>query len=124
MKNASFHILRVGTAVTFLWIGILILKEPASWAVYIQSWVADISPFSLTSVMVATALLNLFVGILLLLNYKAWVGAFLGSLHLILIITVVGINSITIRDIGLLAATLAIFVSSVPPKFLNGWCAK
>ena len=41
MNRTSFHILRVGLAVTFLWIGILILKNPEAWGGYLflkKSW--------------------------------------------------------------------------------------
>jgi hypothetical protein len=31
MIKTSFHILRVGLAITFLWIGVLIFKNPESW---------------------------------------------------------------------------------------------
>jgi len=118
-KNASYHILRVGTAITFLWIGVLILKEPALWGAYIQSWAADFMPFSASKIMLTTALLDLFIGALLLIDYKTWLAGALGSLHLALVMTVSGINAITVRDIGLLAATLALLVSSLPPDYLK-----
>jgi uncharacterized membrane protein YkgB len=31
MKKTSYHILRVGVAITFLWIGVLIFKQPEAW---------------------------------------------------------------------------------------------
>ena len=116
MKTASFHILRVGIAVTFLWVGILILKEPEAWGGLIQPWAADILPLPLKTAMFGTAVLDIFVGFMLLIDYFTWQAALLGSLHLIAVLTVSGINAIIIRDVGLLAATLAILVNAFPVK--------
>lgn len=115
MKNASLQILRVGTAVTFLWIGILILREPEAWGGLIQSWIAVFPPFSLFSLkllMTGTAVLDILVGFFLLINRFTWQAALLGSFHLIVVLAVSGINAITVRDLGLLSGTIAIFTSS------------
>ncbi|MBI2450665.1 MAG: DoxX family membrane protein [Candidatus Nealsonbacteria bacterium] len=116
MKTASFHILRVGMAVTFLWIGILILKEPEAWGDFIQPWAADILPVSLKTAMLGSAILDISVGFLLLIGYFTWQASLLASFHLITVLAVAGINAITIRDLGLLAASLALLVSSFPIK--------
>ena len=113
------HILRVGIAITFLWIGILILKDPEAWAGLMQPWLADLIIIPLYWAMVATAFLDIVVGTLLLIDYYIWLAALVGSIHLVSVLLVVGINALTIRDIGLLAATLALFVSSLPPNYLK-----
>lgn len=119
MENTSklsngFHILRVGIAITFLWIGILILKEPTSWGGFIQPWAMKLLPFSLKEAMIGAAIFDIIIGFLLLIDYKTWIAAFLGSLHLVVVLMVSGINAITIRDIGLLAGALGIFTDSAP----------
>lgn len=116
MKKAPYHILRVGLAITFLWIGILIFKEPEAWGGYLQPWAADLLPVPIKEAMIGTAVLDITVGFLLLIDYFVWLAAALGSLHLIIVLTVAGINAITVRDIGLLAAALALFWSDLPPK--------
>lgn len=116
MNSASFHILRVGIAVTFLWIGILILRDPTGWAM-IQSWAADLLPFPAEQTMVGTAILDIGVGILLLVDIFTWVAALVGSFHLAVVLATVGINAITIRDIGLLGGTLALLVSALPENY-------
>lgn len=112
MKNASLQILRVGTAVTFLWIGVLILREPEAWGGLIQSRMAVFLPFSLKFLMTGTAVLDILVGFLLLINRFTWQAALLGSFHLLAVLAVSGINAITVRDLGLLSGTIAIFASS------------
>lgn len=114
MKSSSYHILRVGLAITFLWIGILIFKEPENWGTFIQPWAAGLLPVSLKSAMIATAILDITIGFLLLIDFYVWLAAFVGAIHLIIVLTVSGINAITVRDIGLLAAAIVLAVNFWP----------
>ncbi|MBI2042029.1 MAG: DoxX family membrane protein [Candidatus Nealsonbacteria bacterium] len=112
MSRISFHVLRIGAAITFLWIGILILSDPQGWTGFIRPWAADILPISLLKLMTSVAFFDIFAGIFLLVNYYTWLAALLGSFHLALVLIVSGVNAITVRDIGLLTGTVAIFISS------------
>lgn len=114
MNKTSFHILRVGLAITFLWIGILIIREPEAWGGYLKPWVADLLPIPLARAMMGTAFLDILIGILLLIDWETWIAALLAALHLVIVLTVSGITDITVRDIGLLAAALAVMVESLP----------
>lgn len=114
MKKYSFHILRVGLAITFLWIGVLIFKDPAVWGFYLQPWAANLLPIPLETAMIGTAILDIVIGILLLINVWTWLAALVGAIHLVIVLTVSGINVITVRDIGLLAAVVAIAVNAWP----------
>ncbi|MBI5153015.1 MAG: hypothetical protein HZA36_00935 [Parcubacteria group bacterium] len=114
MNKAGFHIVRVGIAITFLWIGVLIFRDPEAWGSYLQPWAAGILPMPLAEAMVGTAFLDIAIGGLLLVDYLTWVAAALASTHLIIILVTSGITDITVRDIGLLAATLALLVESLP----------
>lgn len=117
MNRASFHILRVGVAVTFLWIGVLIFKEPTAWGGYLQPWAAGLLPVPLKETMIGTALLDIAIGIMLLIDWRVWVASLLGSAHLIIVLTVVGIDGITVRDIAILAATLSLMADSMPKRW-------
>lgn len=114
MKTSAFHILRVGIAITFLWIGILIFKEPGAWGGYLLPWAADLLPIPLEQAMVGTAILDILIGVFLLIDVLTWLAAFLGTLHLVIVLSTSGINAITVRDIGLLAAVLALVVHAWP----------
>ena len=116
MSKISLHILRFGMAITFLWIGILIFRNPEAWIGYIQPWAANLLLVPPKTAMFATAVLDIAVGILFLTNYLLWLPAGLASLHLALVLTVSGINAITVRDIGLLAAAIALFTVYFPLK--------
>lgn len=119
MNKTSYHILRVGLAITFIWIGILILKYPIAWEGYLQPWARELLPIPAHQALLSTAVLDIIIGILFLIEWKIWIAGLLGSLHLIMVLTVSGITDITVRDIGLLAATLAIMMESMPMSIVN-----
>ncbi|MEK7081961.1 MAG: DoxX family membrane protein, partial [Patescibacteria group bacterium] len=114
MKSAAFHFLRVGLAITFLWIGILIFKNPEAWSGYLQPWAAGLLPIPMAQVMIGTAILDIIIGVFLLIDFLPWLAAFVGAVHLVIVLTVSGITDITVRDIGLLAAMLALMIDSLP----------
>lgn len=120
MRTSAFHILRVGTAITFLWIGILIFQDPEAWGLYLQPWAADLLPISLKGVMIGTAILDILIGILLLIDVLTWLAGLLGAFHLMIVLITSGINAITVRDIGLFAAALALAIHAWPHD-LNFW---
>ena len=108
MSKSAFHILRVGLGTTFLWVGILILKEPLSWAGYLHPWALTLSPFSPEVLMMITGIFDVALGVLFLLNLGVRVAGFLAALHMVGILVGGGVNDITVRDIGLLTAGLAL----------------
>lgn len=119
MKKSSFHILRVGTAITFFWIGILILKEPNAWGGFIQPWAMKLLPGSVEQMMIGTAYLDLVIGFFLLIDTYVWLAALLGAGHLFIVLAVSGINEVTVRDIAILAATVALFADSIPESIVK-----
>ena len=117
--TTGFHILRVGLAITFIWVGVLILKNPEAWGGYLQPWAVNLLPVSVEQALVGTAVLDIIIGILFLIDWLTWVAALIAALHLIIVLTVSGITDITVRDIGLLAAALVITLESLPQKIVN-----
>lgn len=113
-NRISFHILRVGLATTFLWIGILILKDPEAWGGYVSPWAVRLLPVSLSQSLLGTAVLDIAIGFLLLIDFWVVPASAAAALHLIIVLTVSGITDITVRDIGLLAASVALFAPSWP----------
>lgn len=119
MKKTSFHILRVGLAITFLWIGVLIFKQPEAWEGYLQSWAAGLLPIPVAQAMMGTAFLDIAIGALLLIDSFVWLAALVGAVHLIIVLTVSGVTDITVRDIGILAAAVALMADSLPKTFTD-----
>lgn len=103
-------------AITFLWIGILIFKNPEAWGGFIQPWVANLLPVPIKEAMMGTAVLDILIGFFLLINKFAWLAGAIGSAHLVIVLVTSGINEVTVRDIGLLGGAIAIAVSAWPKK--------
>jgi len=106
-------------AVTFLWIGVLILKSPAAWGGYLMPWAMNLLPVPAEQAMIGTAILDIVIGVLLLIDLWTWVAALLGAVHLAIVLTVSGITEITVRDIGLLAAAVGLMIDSLPPAVID-----
>ncbi len=119
MTKAGFHILRVGLGITFLWIGVLIFKQPEAWGGYLKPWAAGLLPVPLSQAMITTAILDIIVGFLLLIDTLTWLASLLAIIHLILVLIVSGITDITVRDIAILAGAIAILFDSLPKNFLD-----
>lgn len=114
MKTSSYHILRVGVAITFLWIGILIFRSPDGWGSMLQPWAAGLLPVPLKEAMIGTAFLDMAIGFFLLIDVWSWIAAGIGFIHLIVVLAVTGITEVTVRDIGLLTATFALMIDALP----------
>lgn len=119
MSKLAYHILRIGLAITFLWIGILIFRNPEDWGGYLQPWVAKLIPVPLTQAMMGTAILDITIGFLLLIDVLTWLVATIGVIHLIIVLSVSGINAITVRDIGLLSSALALAIFAYQKRSTN-----
>lgn len=104
----------MGLAITFLWIGVLVFQDPASWGSYIQPWAVQLLPATVFSTMIGVAILDVLVGLFLLFDVLTWVAAFVGAVHILLVLVASGITDITIRDVGLLTGSLALCFEGLP----------
>ncbi len=75
-------------------------------------WVVELLPISVKNVMILTAILDIGIGFLLLIEVLVWRAALAAAVHLGLVLIVSGINEGTVRDIGLLAGAIAIAVET------------
>lgn len=114
MKNPTYHIIRVSMAITFLWIGVLIFRDPEDWGGLLQPWAMNLIMAPLKETMIATAILDMLVGVFLLVDFLPWLAALVGSVHLVIVMATTGISVITVRDIGLLGGTIAIMATTWP----------
>ena len=119
MSKLSFNILRIGTAITFIWIGFLILKTPEAWGGYLQPWAVKLLPAPIAEVMTVTGILDICLGACLLFNILVWIAALLAALHIVIILVTSGITDVTVRDIAILAGTIALLIESLPENYKN-----
>ncbi|MEK7567206.1 MAG: DoxX family membrane protein [Patescibacteria group bacterium] len=114
MKISSFNVLRVGLAITFLWVGVLILQSPEAWTGFIKPWAADLLITTPEKTMIGTAIFDIVVGFLLLIDFFTFWASVLAAIHLFIVLIVSGIDVITVRDIGLLAGAMAVAMRAWP----------
>ena len=114
MSKTSFHLLRVGLGITFVWIGVLIFRDPEVWGSLLLPWAANLLFIPLRTAMIETAVLDIIIGFLLLVDAWTWLAALLASLHLLIVLITTGISEITVRDVGLIAAALGLTLDALP----------
>ncbi len=102
----SYLFLRLGLGLTFLWIGIDILRHPELWIGYAPAKV----PLGLTreTALQASGFFDVVVGLALTVPVLPKLMGALAAAHLLAIIVTQGIDAVLIRDVGLLGAALAI----------------
>lgn len=103
-------LLRIGLAFVFLYAGIASLQQPLEWEGYIPHFVA--STFGVTTALHLIAILEIALGMWLLTGKYTKYAAAVSALMLAGIIFV-NLNQllVTFRDVGLLFAALALYVS-------------
>lgn len=112
MSSSAYHMLRLGLAITFIWIGIMIVRDPVSWGAFLQPWVIELLPVPVNSLMLATGILDIVLGGLMLFSWWVGLASLIASIHLALILATSGVDAVTVRDIGLLGASLALMLEA------------
>ena len=115
-KPLSYHLLRIGLGIVFLWIGVMIFQDPVGWSTFIRPWAARLIPVPLVQAMQETAALDVIVGALLVSGLLVWAAAALGAFHLAVVLVTSGVNATTVRDIGLLGACLSLAAATWPER--------
>lgn len=118
-EKTAYHLKRITLGITFIWVSVMIFQEPVFWSGFIDPWATNLIPFDLETMMKMTAGLDLLIGLLLIADKWTWIVSLIASLHLLAILVVSGIDTVTVRDIGLLGASAALTLVSVPAKFLK-----
>lgn len=105
--GTSHWLLRLGLGITFLWIGIDVVRHPDAWIGYIPPDV----PLGLTraGVLQFSGALDVALGVVLLINRLPRLASLLAAGHLAGILIGYGIDAVTIRDVGLFGTALALF---------------
>ena len=110
MKNYSSLVLRVGLALVFMWFGWSQLFDQSKWLSLIPSWAVSVSGMSASTLVVVNGGFEIIAAILL--SAGLWIRpvTFLLFIHLGMIVGDVGLTAVGVRDIGLMLATLSVFL--------------
>lgn len=103
----SYFVLRVGLGLTFLWIGIDILRHPDVWLGYLPASL----PFGIPREvgLKLNGVFDVGLGLLMIIRMFPKIVAALAAIHLIGILVSYGLDAVTVRDVGLLGGVLALF---------------
>jgi uncharacterized membrane protein YphA (DoxX/SURF4 family) len=110
----AFVCIQYGLAFGFVWSGVVIFKDVPSWASALEkSWARNLLPAPPASLMRATAVFDIVVGIWLFTGIALPIAAAVAALHLLQVLVVTGIMSSSYRDVGLLAMAVALVLYGV-----------
>lgn len=110
------RLLRVSLAVTFVWIGIMIIQSPEAWGGYMKPWAVELLPGSVAQTMQATGIADIVIGLLFLFGATAWIAGLLAGLHMVVVLVTSGITDITVRDIAIIGASFAVMIGTLPQR--------
>ncbi len=114
--------LRWGLGLTFLWIGVDILRHPSLWIGYVPENLLFSLPRE--TVLRANGLFDVLVGLALIAQFLPKLAALLATVHLAGIVATSGIGAVLIRDVGLLGAALALLLWPAHYHRKKGWKSK
>ncbi len=104
-------VLRYGMTVVILWFGIQQFINTEAWTAYVPDSVVSLSHLSATTLVYLNATFEIIFGVLLALGLFTRIAALLLAIHLFEIMFTVGYGEIGVRDFGLAAATLVVFMN-------------
>ena len=108
----SYLVLRLGLAAVFLWFGVDKILHPTYW---LNAWVTptvrsmlDVIGIPAAQFIYLNGIFEILVGVSLVTNVMQRIFSLLAVLFIISIFIFVGLNEVTVRDIGLLGGFLAV----------------
>jgi len=108
MKKFAPVVLRLGLVFVFVWFGTSQWMNQMMWVGLIPKWVVTISGISAVTLVKINGTFELVMAVLLAFGVQVRIVAFLLFLHLVSIVSDVGLSSIGIRDTGLMMAALSV----------------
>jgi uncharacterized membrane protein YphA (DoxX/SURF4 family) len=113
MKQYAPMLVRYAVGTVFLILGIMQLLDPAGWLGYVPAFV----PIDADLAVLLNGTFDTALGLLLILGFFVRIVAAVAAIHLIGITATLGWNDITVRDLGLSLATIAVALQGQ-----DEWC--
>lgn len=109
MKRYAPAVVRIGMALVYLWFGYSQVTDPMGWTVWLPPEAAML-PFAPATLIMANGIFEIVASLCLLFSFYIRPAALLLALHLVGIMANVGYNDVSVRDFGLMMATLGVFL--------------
>ena len=123
-KHYGTLVARIGIAAVFLWFGIDKFIHTIDWIGWVPEWMQALIPVSMTSFMYVQGIIEALIGVLLLIGYRVRFAGLLAVLTLVGVeIAMVGTGQteMMLRDAGLLAASLSLFLTGSDCMSIDCW---
>ncbi len=108
-KNISFHILRMGMAIVFIWFGFSQIFDSINWVAWVPEWASNLINLPPALIVILNGWFEIIFGSLLIFNLFIRFSSLILAIHLFFIFLSISLTPIGIRDFGLFMATLALF---------------
>ena len=119
-------VLRLGGGSVFLWFGIDKWIHPQAWFGYVPDWLWPLTPVGPEETLIILGILEFGIGAALIMGKYVREAAILAVVQLLMIVLVVGVNEISVRDVGLIGIYLALIIEDdrrakrhMPPDVLS-----
>jgi len=113
MEKYSKEILRIWTAIVYLWFGFSQLIDPGFWSSWLPKWV-DSFPIDTNMLIYINWWVEVVLWLFLILWFKTRIAALLMSIHMLAILWDIWYNAnpgIFVRDFWILVATFVVFLN-------------
>lgn len=100
--------LRLGMAALFLWFGFSQLIDSLNWVSWVPTWAVNLLHMPPGMIVLLNGAVEVIGGALLAIDLFVPVVAFILGLHLLVIVTDIGLDAIGVRDAAIMFATFAL----------------
>ena len=101
-------ILRLGLAMVFIWFGMNQILNQSMWLTFIPDWASRLTGMGAATLVLVNGIFEVVFALLLAFGIQIRIVATLLFLHMILIVSDVGIDPVGVRDVGLMFALLSV----------------
>ncbi len=120
LSTYAFPLLRIALSLVFLYFGFQQITAPDVWVDFVPSFLTS-TIITAANIVMVNGVLELTLGTFLLMGLYTRISALILSLHLFGITTSIGFTPLGVRDFGLAAATLVLFLQNVHPYSIDSF---
>ena len=118
LERSAKPVLRIALSLVFLYFGFQQITSPSDWTGFVPNYVLTFGISAMTVVFI-TSLLELIFGLMLIIELFTRFSPAILALHLFGIAFYLGFNDLGVRDFGLAAATLVVFLNGADELCLD-----